>query len=105
MKVFYNQALNLRNEFMFLIGESFTMNNEKFNIKDITIVPSDLSKQDEFFKDQNILPFITEKCDLVVILTNEHYKDHYPYLTLESLLKLHKFDFKLEDYLDASYSV
>jgi hypothetical protein len=105
MEVFYSQALNIRNEFMFLIGEPFTMNNEKFTIKDITIVPSDADKQAEFFKDHNILPFISEKCDVAVILSNEHYQSHLPYLTLESLLKVLKIDFSLKNFLHAGYSV
>jgi len=105
MEVFYNQALNIRNEFTFLIGEPITFNNEKFTVKDITIVPADAGKQAEFFKDHDILPFLAEKCDMAVILGNEHYKNHLPYLTLESLLKMLKIEFNVKEHLHAGYSV
>jgi hypothetical protein len=105
MEVFYKQALTMRNEFLFLVDETFTMNNEKFKIKDIVIVPAETDKQKEFFKDHNILPYITGNCDLAVIFNNDHYKAHYPYLTLESLLKLMNIDFKVEDYAGLKYSL
>jgi hypothetical protein len=105
MEVSYNQALTIRNEFTFLIGEPITMNNEKFTIKDITIVPADANQQAEFFKDHNILPFLAEKCEMAVILGNEHYTKHLPYLTLESLLKMLKIDFHLNDHTHAGYSL
>jgi len=105
MEVFYKQALTIRNQFMFLIGERFMMNAENFTIKDIIVVPADIKKQDDFFKNHDILPYITEKCDLAVTLSNEHYKSHYPYLTLESLLKVHKIDFNLEEHLHLKYSM
>lgn len=105
MEVFYSQALNIRNQFTFIIGETVTMNNEKFIIKDIAIVPADTKKQAEFFKDGNILPFLGDKCDMAVMLGNEHYTKHLPYLTLESLLKLKNIDFKLKDHIHADYPV